>query len=189
MKRRLQIRNRMIEYVLKKSWFSLKFKISINSRGIITVTVPRGFNEHLIDTYLITKSDWILEKLMAIELHRKRRSLSSKRQKYVDLKEKARVLAEARLEYFNKTYNFQYGRIAIRDTRSRWGSCSSKRNLNFNYRIALLSPEMADYIIVHELCHLKEMNHSHRFWDLVRVAVPDYRRIKRQLRTMYSDEF
>lgn len=63
-----------------------------------------------------------------------------------------------------------------------WGSCSKKGNLNFNWRLIQLPPELADYVIVHELCHLKELNHSQRFWDLVGQAIPDYKERRQALR-------
>ncbi len=78
-------------------------------------------------------------------------------------KEKFLKLAEERVEYFNGHYNFSYNLIRIKDQKSRWGSCSRKGNLNFNYRVFLLDEKLRDYIIVHELCHLKEMNHSKKF--------------------------
>jgi len=104
------------------------------------------------------------------------------RARYLLYKEPARRLVIDRLAFFNSLYNFQYKRIAIRDQRSRWGSCSTGNNLNFNYRIILLPLELADYIIVHELCHLAEMNHSFKFWQLVGQAIPDWRQRRRLLK-------
>ena len=83
--------------------------------------------------------------------------------RYLKHKEVARTLVRERLEYFNAFYGYEYKRIAIKNHKSRWGSCSKKGNLNFNYRIALLPSELADYIVVHELCHLGEFNHSPKF--------------------------
>ncbi len=91
-------------------------------------------------------------------------------------------LVTSRLAHFNHTYNFTYHRITIRNQSSRWGSCSRKGNLSFNYRLALLPPELADYIIVHELCHLGEFNHSKKFWDLVEKAIPNWRILRNNLR-------
>ncbi|MCD4761024.1 M48 family metallopeptidase [bacterium] len=97
-------------------------------------------------------------------------------------KQQARALVEERLNYFNQFYNLEVKRISIRNQKSRWGSCSSKKNLNFNYRLALLPAEIADYIIVHELCHLAEMNHSKAFWALVARTIPDYKNRQKLLK-------
>jgi hypothetical protein len=101
-----------------------------------------------------------------------------------DNREIARILVENRLSYFNKLYNFEINRIAIKNTKSRWGSCSKKKNLNFNYRIIFLEPKFADYLVVHELCHLGEFNHSKKFWNLVEKTIPDYKNIDKKIRRM-----
>ena len=110
----------------------------------------------------------------------RRKSLSNI--KYLEQKEDARKLVLDRLEYWNKHYNFKYSRVSIRNQRSRWGSCSSKGNLNFNFRIVTLPPHLSDYIIVHELCHLGQMNHSQKFWDLVGRTLPNYEELMLELR-------
>jgi predicted metal-dependent hydrolase len=97
-------------------------------------------------------------------------------------KEEARARAAERLAHFNSFYGFTYGRVSIRNQKTRWGSCSAKGNVNFNYKIALLEPRLADFIIVHELCHLKHMNHSRAFWDLVAETIPDYVARRNELR-------
>jgi len=74
--------------------------------------------------------------------------------------------------------------VKIRDQSSRWGSCSWKGNLNFSYKLVLLPEHLADYVVVHELCHLREMNHSPRFWALVSQTVPDYRAKRRELKKL-----
>jgi predicted metal-dependent hydrolase len=104
------------------------------------------------------------------------------RLEYLKYREVARVLVGERLSHFNQFYNFKIGRVAIRNQRTRWGSCSKNGNLNFNYRIALLPAQVADYLIVHELCHLGQFNHSPRFWSLVSQTTPNYRTLRLKLR-------
>ena len=102
--------------------------------------------------------------------------------KYGPNKKIAEQFVQERLGYFNQFYDFSYNRIYIKNHQHRWGSCSIRRNLNFNYRLIFLAPELADYIIVHELCHLKEMNHSKRFWQLIEKVFPDHWEKRRQLK-------
>lgn len=103
---------------------------------------------------------------------------------YVAHKEIARTFIHERLAYWNQHYNFHYNRVAIRNQRTCWGSCSERKNLNFSYKVLFLPPHLADYIVVHELCHLQELNHSPRFWELVEEAQPEYRALRRELRSV-----
>ncbi|MDB5266632.1 MAG: putative metal-dependent hydrolase [Parcubacteria group bacterium] len=101
---------------------------------------------------------------------------------YLKHREEARALVKERLEYWNQFYGYTYNRVAIKDHKTRWGSCSKKGNLNFNYRVVFLPPALQDYLIVHELCHLGEFNHSPAFWTLVGKTVPDYEKRRGDLR-------
>ena len=89
---------------------------------------------------------------------------------------------QKRVDYYKELVGVEYTGIRVKDVTSHWGSCSSKRNLNFNYRLAMLPIELSDYIIVHELCHIKEMNHSARFWNLVGNVIPNYKELRAQLK-------
>ena len=100
---------------------------------------------------------------------------------YEKYKEEARELVLGRLEYFNRFYGLLWNRVSIRNQKTRWGSCSKKKNLNFHYKLALVPAPLADYVVVHELCHLKEFNHSGRFWDLVAETIPDHQRRRKEL--------
>jgi hypothetical protein len=106
------------------------------------------------------------------------------RRQYLKYREEARTLVKSRIVYFNVYYNHPVGKVFIKNHKSRWGSCSSKGNLNFNYKIVLLPPEIADYIIVHELCHLKQFNHSPQFWSLVAETVPNHKVLRQKLRAI-----
>lgn len=115
---------------------------------------------------------------------RLRRRATTVTKHYLENKEAARALTLERLEHFNKHYNFVWKRVAIRNQRRCWGSCSSLKNLNFNYKILLLPPHLRDYIIVHEMCHLIELNHGKDFWNLVAEQVPEYKKCVAELKAI-----
>lgn len=94
----------------------------------------------------------------------------------------ARGYLEAKAATWSAIMNVDYGKIAIRDQATRWGSCSARGNLNFNWRLVLLPEELADYVVVHELAHRIQMNHSNAFWEIVERELPDYRLRRRELR-------
>jgi len=102
--------------------------------------------------------------------------------KLAEFKERARSLAQERLSHFNQFYGFEIKKVSIKNQKTRWGSCSKKGNLNFNFKILFLPAKLQDYIIVHELCHLQELNHSSHFWGLVAQTFPDWRGLKKELR-------
>jgi predicted metal-dependent hydrolase len=91
------------------------------------------------------------------------------------------VFAE-RLALHNQIYQYRYVRVSIKAQKTRWGSCSRQGNLNFNWRLLLAPLAVLDYVVIHELCHLREMNHSPKFWQLVAVACPAYATQRRWLR-------
>ena len=97
-------------------------------------------------------------------------------------RETAREHVHARLAYWKTVYPFAHGQVRIKNTRRMWGSCSSKKNLNFNWRLVQLPTELADYVIVHELCHTVHLNHSRAFWELVGQILPDWDVRRAQLR-------
>ncbi|OGZ07091.1 MAG: hypothetical protein A3C93_01650 [Candidatus Lloydbacteria bacterium RIFCSPHIGHO2_02_FULL_54_17] len=101
---------------------------------------------------------------------------------YKKHKETAREFVHGKLKEQNAHYALSFNKVAIRNQRTRWGSCSKKGNLNFHYRIIELPDSLADYVIVHELCHLAEFNHSKKFWALVAQTVPDWRARRKALR-------
>ena len=92
-----------------------------------------------------------------------------------ELADKALEYIPARVKHFASIVGVEYGRITIRNQKTRWGSCSGKKNLNFNCLLMLTPTEVIDYVVVHELCHLKEMNHSPRFWAEVERVLPNYK--------------
>lgn len=95
----------------------------------------------------------------------------------------AKVYIPNRVEYYSKIIGVCYNRITIRKQRTRWGSCSSDGNLNFNCLLMLMPHEVIDYVVVHELCHRKHMNHSKAFWAEVEKVLPDYKKQVEWLKT------
>ncbi len=97
-------------------------------------------------------------------------------------REQARGIITARVKYWAAALGLEYRRVFIKNQSTLWGSCSLKKNLNFNWRLASMPPEALDYVVIHELCHLREMNHSKDFWALVQASCPDYAARRRWLR-------
>ncbi len=123
-------------------------------------------------------------KIFRIKVRRRVRRKKGPTAIYLKYKEEARALVKEKLLYWNQFYGYTYQRIAIKDHKTRWGSCSKKGNLNFNYRIVFLPPHLVDYLIVHELCHLGEFNHSPAFWALVGKTVPDWEKRRTELKSV-----
>ena len=150
--------------------------------GSVVLTAPYGLRESIVKKFLADQKQWLLGKLSFFKKAGLRAIPRRSRREYLAHRERARSLVQERVDFFNASYGFSFNTISIRNQKSRWGSCSRKGNLNFNYRLLLLPETHQDYIIVHELCHLQEFNHSPKFWALVEKTVPDYAAIKKDLR-------
>ncbi len=179
---RSQLPKRNISYTLKVSKRARRMRLTVRCDGACVVTVPRQMNKRLAEEFVAKKSVWISDKLDYFKKFTGQVFVKSSKKHFAEHKASALALAEKRIEHFNSSYHFRVNKIQIRNQKTRWGSCSRKGNLNFNYKIALLPPHLADYIVVHELCHLGEFNHSKKFWDLVAKTVPDYRALRKELK-------
>jgi len=171
-----------ISYTLKISNRARLLRLQIQRSGQLLVTAPVGMSQNFIEQFIAKKAQWILEKIKYVDSVKDKVFVNGNRREYLKYKEAARILAKSRLEHFNQFYGYKFNRVSIKNQKSRWGSCSKKGNLNFNYKIVLLAPELADYIIVHELCHLGQMNHSKEFWKLVVRTLPNYKMLKNKFR-------
>jgi len=171
-----------IEYTRKISTRARSIRISVGVAGGVTVITPRFASDGLVERFVTKHAEWIERHVARARL---RTVMRIPRKDVAVLKKKAQVLAENRCAHFAKLYGLTYKKISIRAQKSRWGSCSAQGNLSFNYKIAALPSRIADYIIVHEICHLAHMNHSKRFWDLVAQTIPDHKSIRAELRKMH----
>ena len=145
--------------------------IQIKPDGQVVVRCPKRMRIEDARRFAESKADWI-EKHLA---RRPPQDVAKYTPKEIEqLREQARKLVTERVRYYAPIVGVTYGQIAIRAQHTRWGSCSSKGNLNFNCLLALVPPEVLDYVVVHELCHRKELNHSARFWSEVEKILPNY---------------
>lgn len=170
-----------IRYTIRWSRRAKRLRIALYYDGRCVATVPIGLDIRVVENFMEKKSKWLLDRLDHFSKVRLG-APEGGRKALLENKEAALALVTRRMEYFNRTYGFTVGRISIRDQRTRWGSCSRTGNLNFNYRIVHLPDRLADYIIVHELCHIGAFDHSRRFWSLVAKTVPDHVELRRELR-------
>jgi predicted metal-dependent hydrolase len=167
-----------IQYKVRKSLRARRMRITVYRDGSVVATVPKNMDENLLVKFITEKKDWIMERVQKFLGSPLRFVRNSSKKDYQKYKAEARELVEKRLEFFNQRYQLKYHQISIRNQKTRWGSCSRHGNLNFNYKIVFLLAEIRDYIIVHELCHLKEFNHSRNFWNLVALTIPNYKQIR-----------
>lgn len=153
--------------------------IEIKSDGRVVVRAPMRMPKRDIERFLSEKSDWIRKsraKVLAKQAQEQADPISALTDTQLrNLKKRASVVIPERVAHFAPLVGVDYGNITIRSQKTRWGSCSSKGNLNFNCLLLLAPPEVLDYVVVHELCHRKHMNHSPRFWAEVARVMPDYK--------------
>lgn len=160
--------------------------IQVNSDLSVTVRAPRRASQKDIERILKEKEAWILKHVE--QIREKKVAYDAMEvepltnEEIHELADKALKYIPERAAYFAKLIGVDYGCITIRNQKSRWGSCSSKGNLNFNCLLMLTPVEVIDYVVVHELCHRKEMNHSQKFWAEVAKIMPDYQEKRKWLK-------
>lgn len=175
--------------------------------GTVNARVPMRAPREIIERFIREHEAWIIRKRQEWSLagnnqddvagefgERKRRGANavdpSKILPPVETKEgkaKIRQYIERQVEYYAKIMGVTYGRISMRNQKTRWGSCSSQGNLNFNNRLLFVPEELVDYVVVHELAHRKEMNHSNAFWNVVEKYMPDYKERRKKLREYHIE--
>jgi len=169
---------------MKKNIRARSLRLTIKQNGSVCLTLPFFVPYRQGQSFLEKQKKWIFEKIQSFQSQPKSLISSGNKKEYRLHKENARKHIEKRLAYFQSLYPVQWTSVSVRNQSTRWGSCSSRGHLSFNYRVLFLPERLGDYVIVHELCHLQEMNHSPRFWSLVAKVFPDYRELRRQMRLL-----
>ena len=168
-----------MEYTVK---YSKRKTVSIQVKdGAVIVHSPIGVSEDRLSAMVNSHREWVEKQLARQE---------QKNEKYPEptpveerkLRAEARVVLKAKLDYFSKIMGLKYGRLTISGAKTRFGSCSSKGNISFSFRLMRYPEEAIDYVVVHELAHLVEMNHSPRFYAVVARVLPDYKERRRLLK-------
>ena len=171
------------KYTIIKS-FRKSCSITVERDGTVTIRAPFFMSEKKINKIIEERKEWI-EKAQKRIANRTERlnSLTPITSDEIDsLKAGAKPIIEEKVRLFADKIGVKYGKITIRNQKTRYGSCTAKGNLNFNCLIMLMPEEIIDYVIVHELCHIKEMNHSRRFWKEVEDILPDYKERRKWLK-------
>ncbi len=158
-------------------------RIIAHADGSWVLSVPQTCTAAAMRVFVQSQIAWIRQHVCTVAQTSRRVTVDPRVVQHI--KKSARTIVEERIAHFNTFYNFRYTAIHIRHQKTRWGSCSSAGVLSFNCTLVALSPALRDYIIVHELCHLWEMNHAPRFWALVAQTVPDYKQRRAQLRNAH----
>ena len=158
--------------------------LEVKGDGQVIVRAPIKLAESEIQRFIEQHEDWIKKHLEMAKQKRESRPPAEMLTpaQIQELAEQALEVIPRRVAYYAPKVGVTYGKITIRNQKSRWGSCSSKGNLNFNCLLMLAPPEVLDSVVVHELCHRKEMNHSDRFYKEVLRVFPDYRKCNKWLK-------
>ena len=158
--------------------------LQITPDGSLIIRAPFKTTEAYIDEFVQSKSPWIEMHLKKLNDAKQRQGSAQKltNAEIQELADRAVKYIPQRVEHYAKLIGVDYGRITIRMQKTKWGSCSQQGNLNFNCLLMLTPPEVIDSVVVHELCHRKEMNHSNRFYSEILKVFPEYHKWNKWLK-------
>lgn len=156
--------------------------LQVKSDGTVYARVPRRVSDKTIEKFIQKHEAWILQKRKALLFAGDSPKILLPQVATEEGKRKARALVTHRVEYYADLMGISYGRIAMRNQKTRWGSCSVDGNLNFNCRLLFLPLDLVDYVVVHELAHRRHMDHSPDFWREVARYLPDYKERRERLK-------
>ena len=148
--------------------------------GEVIVRAPMFLSKAKIERFIALKENWINNAIKKQQTNLPYQNFSEDDIKL--FKEKAKKVLSQKAEHYARIMGVSFGKITIRRQKTRWGSCSGKGNLNFNCMLMCLPEELVDYVVVHELAHLKQMNHSPKFWVEVEAVRPKYKVLRKTLK-------
>ncbi len=160
--------------------------IQIKEDGRVVVRTPYSMSRVKAEQFIEERRDWILKNQKALKEKQDQKMVITQEMRKAGV-EKAMEIFPKRVEYYAQLMGISYGRITIREQKTRWGSCSGRGNLNFNWKLTLMPSEILDYVVVHELAHRKEMNHSRDFWKIVEQVLPDYQKRRKRLKELSAE--
>jgi predicted metal-dependent hydrolase len=169
-------------YTLRTSTRARVIRITVAPGGVVQVVKPVRASLAVVNHFVQKKQAWIARAVARMRTIKPQPSPALLRREYHELKEEARAFVARRLPELNRPYGFSYRAVHIRNQKTRWGSCSRSGTLSFHYRILKLPPALQDYLLTHELCHLAQMNHGKRFWELIARTLPEYQSLRVALR-------
>jgi len=172
----------MLEYELVRSKRKT-LALYVRRDGRVEVRAPLRTNKAYIDSFVLQKRDWIestQSKLSARQTTKRVIQLTASEE--AQYKKQAKAYLQQKCRYFSQIMGLKHGEVRINSAKTRWGSCNRKGNINFTYRLLFVPEDVIDYVVVHELAHLKEMNHSAGFWSVVEQTMPDYKARRKKLR-------
>ena len=169
----------MTEYELIRSGRK-SLTIQVKTDGSVVVRAPLRLAKYRIERFVTEHEDWIRTQQKKVEKYREQVHVITEEERRDGIL-RARKIFPERTAYFAKRMGVTYNRITIREQKTRWGSCSSEGNLNFNCRLLFVPDRIVDYVVIHELAHRRFMNHSKAFWKEVEKYMPDYKEQKKLL--------
>lgn len=174
-----------IHYTHTLSARSKNIRFTIKPDGSCNLITPKRIPESVIDAFLSSREVWIAKKVSHYKNNPRITLGTGSAQELKENRGEVYNRILERLHFFAHYYNnVTWKNINIRNQSSRWGSCSKQGNLSFNYKMIHLPEDLFDYIVVHELCHLLEMNHSQKFWNLVEITIPNHKALRATLRSI-----
>lgn len=162
-----------IHCIIKRHHAARRMRLRVTRDGKVVVTIPKRGSVAVAEQFVARHGGWIREQLEAFR-QTKQQSFFPPGTNYHAYRLRAQRLVRDKIVLWNRHYGVPFNKISIRAQSTRWGSCSRSGTLSFNYKLFFLPDHLVDYIIVHELCHVREMNHGKKFWALVAETVPDH---------------